>query len=581
MKSSILFLLIIVILCSIQCDKNNTVEPEDWNPVPDVGTYIILPHGVETSLPHEVHLFCNVVDTSQTAVDFLTDTRFLIRENGVSIDPDKAALIVRKRDTFDYSMNTVLLLDVSEGINLDVLKQAAQAFVSGIDPMQSIAIYTFSSTLNLVQDFSSDSNQLINAIDGITTGSADRNLYGAMWRGFNLYSEAYSLGTFQQGNMVVFTTGDDTENEKNKDEVIYTTQFANVYTIGLGSDLDEDFLIRAGNRGHVIISDTNELVEAFSQTQASITKFEDSFYWISYQSALRGAESQEVEMFISANAYNGPGSTMKYSFDSSQFEDVQTGITINWSSAQPEGIDTLIIGLNLPRTVKAMSQGGNTAPEIEWSSADPGIMTVEPVVGGFSEAILLAVTEGNTLLIVKDTANGFADTLQVQTVQSYDGFILHEWWNDVTGVTINDLTTEPRYPDFPDGREYIKSMEGPVSFGDNYGTRLRGFICPDTGGTYSFWIASDDASQLFFSMNGDPDLKALIASVDSWTNSRDYDAYPSQHSADIELEAGKYYFVEVLHKEGGGGDNISVAWQGPGINRKVVPSENLSAWLGD
>ena len=573
-------MLVIATLCSIQCDKSNTVEPERQNPVPDVGTYIILSHGVTTSPPHEVHLFCNVIDTSRTAVDILTADRFLIKENGTSIDPDKAALFVRKRNTFDYHLNTLLLLDVSAGINLDVLKEAAQAFVSGIDPMQSIAIYAFSSTLNMVQDFTQNSGQLINAIDGITTGSAERNLYGAISRGFNLYSEAYNLGVFQQGNLVVFTAGEDTENEKSREEVIYTSQFANVYTIGLGSDLDRDFLNQIGTRGFFIVSDANQLVEAFTQTQASIVKFSGSFYWVSYQSSLRGSGTQQVEMSITANAYNGTGSTMKNSFDASQFEDLETGIAVNWTSAEPEGIDSLIVGINVPRTVRALSQGGNTTPVYEWSSVDPGIMTVEPLEAGFSEANLLAVAEGNTLLIVKDTANEFTDTVMVQAVQSHDGFVLREWWSDVTGTTVKSLTSDPRFPDFPSLRGYIKTMNA-RNYGDDYGTRLRGFVHPDVSGTYSFWIASDDASQLFLSMNENPDSTALIAWVDSWTDYLAFDTYPSQHSADFELEAGKFYYIEALHKEGTGGDNVSVAWQGPGIDRGVIPTQNLSAWLGD
>lgn len=581
MRNVILFMLVITTLCSIRCKKGDTVGPEDQNLVPDVGEYIILPHGVVTSPPHEVHLFCNVIDTSRTAVDFLTVDRFSIKENGTSIDPDEAALFVRKRNTFDYHLNTILLLDVSAGINLDVLKEAARGFVSDIDPMQSIAVYTFSGTLNMAQDFTQDSGQLTNAIDGVTTGSAERNLYVAISRGFNLYSEVYNLGVFQQGNLVVFTAGEDTKNEKSREEVIYTSQFVNVYTIGLGSDLDQDFLNQIGNRGFLIVSDTSQLVEAFTQTQASIVKFTDSFYWISYQSSSRGAGSQQVEMSIYANAYNGPGSTMKNTFDASLFEDLETGIAVNWTSAKPAGVDTLIIGVNIPRTVKASSQGGNAAPMYEWSSADPEIMTVEPPAAGFSEATLLAGSEGTTLLIVKDTANGFTDTVLVQTVQSYEGFVLREWWDNVAGSSLGGLTSDPRFPNFPSGRQYISQMEGPQNFDENYGSRLRGFVRPDISGSYSFWIASDDASQLFFSMNENPESKAEIARVDTYTGSRSYDEYVTQHSDDIELEAGKSYYIEVLHKEGGGGDNVSVAWDGPDIARNLIPSQNLSAWLGD
>lgn len=581
MRNRIFFIGFVVILYFIGCGKESNVGPEYQNPVPEVGMYIFLPHGVETSPPHEVHLFCNVIDTSKSPVDYLTASRFVIKENGKSLDPGKSALVVRKRNTFEYRLNTVLLLDVSARINLELLKEAARAFVNNKDPRQSIAVYTFSSTLEKAQDFTQDSGQLLNAIEGITIGSAERNLYGAISRGFTFYTEAYSLGSVQQGQLVVFTAGNDTKNEKSREEILYTSQFANVYAIGLGSDLDVDFLNRVGNRGCRIVAHEEKLVEAFTKTQASIAKFADSFYWIFYQSSLRGGGPHEIELSISGNAYNGSGATMKGSIDASQFENLETGITLNWTPAKPEGVDTLIIGVNVPRTVKAFSQGGNAVPVYEWSSVDPEIMTVEPVAAGFPEAIVRAHTQGNTFLVVKDLVNGFVDTVFVQAVYSYDGFVLREWWTNMSGTSISSLTSDPRFPAFPTGREFIQQLNGPQSFGDNYGTRLRGFVRPDVSGTYSFWIASDDNSQLFLSMNDNPDQKKVIASVNEWTNYQEYGKYSSQHSANFELEAGKFYYIEVLHKEGSGGDNVSVAWQGPGIARTLIPSQNLSAWLGD
>jgi hypothetical protein len=34
--------------------------------------------------------------------------------------------------------------------------------------------------------------------------------------------------------------------------------------------------------------------------------------------------------------------------------------------------------------------------------------------------------------------------------------------------------------------------------------------------------------------------------------------------------AGQMYYIEALHKEGAGGDNLAVAWQGPGISQQVI-----------
>jgi hypothetical protein len=69
--------------------------------------------------------------------------------------------------------------------------------------------------------------------------------------------------------------------------------------------------------------------------------------------------------------------------------------------------------------------------------------------------------------------------------------------------------------------------------------------------------------------------------VSGWTNSREWSKYTSQQSATINLTAGQKYYIEVLHKEGSGGDNIAVAWQGPGISQQVIAGNYLSAFLGD
>jgi hypothetical protein len=52
--------------------------------------------------------------------------------------------------------------------------------------------------------------------------------------------------------------------------------------------------------------------------------------------------------------------------------------------------------------------------------------------------------------------------------------------------------------------------------------------------------------------------------VSGWTNSREWTKYAGQQSAPVTLTAGVEYYIEALHKEGGGGDNLAVGWQLPG-----------------
>jgi hypothetical protein len=141
------------------------------------------------------------------------------------------------------------------------------------------------------------------------------------------------------------------------------------------------------------------------------------------------------------------------------------------------------------------------------------------------------------------------------------------------------LTSSPSYPNSPTGSEQLTSLEGPTNAADNYGSRIRGYIHPLISGSYTFWLASDDFGDLLLSTNDNPANATRIAFVDSWTNVHEWTKSPSQKSAAINLVAGQKYYIEVLQKEGTGGDNVAVAWQGPGISQAVIAGSFLSPFI--
>jgi hypothetical protein len=159
------------------------------------------------------------------------------------------------------------------------------------------------------------------------------------------------------------------------------------------------------------------------------------------------------------------------------------------------------------------------------------------------------------------------------------GFILREWWTAISGTSVSSLTSDINYPTNPNGRALLTSFEGPTSWADNYGTRIRGYLYPPANGNYTFWIASDDNGQLRLSTDDNPSNAVLIAYVNDWTDSRQWTKYSSQTSSPKSLLAGHKYYIEALQKEGGGGDNIAVAWQGPGITQQVIDGAYLSPYL--
>ena len=142
--------------------------------------------------------------------------------------------------------------------------------------------------------------------------------------------------------------------------------------------------------------------------------------------------------------------------------------------------------------------------------------------------------------------------------------ILREVYYNINGNAVANLTSAPKFPASPD-EEFIESaFEAPSNFADNYGQRMRALLVPPVTGSYVFWISSDDNSVLYLSTDEDPAHKVQIASVGTWTSSREWNNQASQKSLARTLTNGFRYYIEALQKEGGGGDNLAVTWQKPG-----------------
>jgi hypothetical protein len=156
------------------------------------------------------------------------------------------------------------------------------------------------------------------------------------------------------------------------------------------------------------------------------------------------------------------------------------------------------------------------------------------------------------------------------------GSILAEYWDGINGTDIGSLTGDPSFPYEPSRTVQLTQFEIPVDTGDQYGTRVTGYLYPPASTTYTFWIASDDASQLWLSTDESPGHKIMIAQVDGWTSSQQWDKYASQKSTPIALKAGEKYYIEALQKEAGGGDNLAVAWQYSGHTRSIISGPYLS-----
>ncbi|MHC4703973.1 MAG: PA14 domain-containing protein, partial [Planctomycetota bacterium] len=151
------------------------------------------------------------------------------------------------------------------------------------------------------------------------------------------------------------------------------------------------------------------------------------------------------------------------------------------------------------------------------------------------------------------------------------GTIMREVWEGIGGVSVSDLTDNANFPDNPTWADEITSLEQPEGdLGSDFGSRIHGYLHPATSGDYTFWIAADDGCELLLSTDDDPANGVVIAGHNSWTSSRQWDKFPEQQSEPVALEAGGKYYISATFKEGGGGDNCAVAWQGPDSPEQAV-----------
>ena len=111
------------------------------------------------------------------------------------------------------------------------------------------------------------------------------------------------------------------------------------------------------------------------------------------------------------------------------------------------------------------------------------------------------------------------------------------------------------------------------ALGDNYGCNLSGWITPTVTTNYYFYIASDDASRLFLSVDATPQAAVQIAEEVGCCHGFQEPGAPTV-SAAIPLTAGVSYFISAVQTEGGGGDFVKVAWKMQG---DPTASTNLTA----
>ncbi|WP_167286385.1 fibronectin type III domain-containing protein [Paraflavitalea devenefica] len=247
-----------------------------------------------------------------------------------------------------------------------------------------------------------------------------------------------------------------------------------------------------------------------------------------------------------------------------------TTVTLNWTASTDNigvaGYDVYQNGVRInPATVAATTYN---VTGLTGSTAYTFYVQAKDVAGNLS---------GNS--------NTISLTTPASTACTGTGSIRFQKWNNISGTSISNLTSNANYPNTPSTSGTYTSFEIPTNSNDNYGMKVFGYICPPATGSYTFWIAADDNAELWLSTNSSSGSKQRIAYHTSWTNSREWNKFTTQKSAAITLTAGQLYYVEALVKEGSQGDNMAVGWAKPGQStttpNEVIPGAQLVANITD
>jgi len=229
-----------------------------------------------------------------------------------------------------------------------------------------------------------------------------------------------------------------------------------------------------------------------------------------------------------------------------------------------------------------MSYDPGTIVSYSWAFGDGTFSTSDAPFKIFTEegdyVVTLTVTDDDGLTGQATKVISVISSVPPQCVGAA-GSILREYFANIAGNNISDLVNSSNYSVSLTTVSYPTSFKVSSSTQSNFGTRLRGYIVPPTSGTYTFTSTSDDQSLVYLSPNADPQFKQVICSILGYTGETEYTKYASQTSAPIQLEAGRYYYVEMLQKEGSGGDHMALHWQTPNNStRAVVPGSVLVRW---
>ena len=324
------FLTAIVALLMLQaCSDDDPVSPPFFKE-PGTGEFFRLKDFGEVDVipqNRQVRVLVRVTDSVGFGITNLEKTDFEVLENNIDKVNDVEANTRIDPDSIPFTIKTVLLLDMSRSIEgkIGEIKTAVKELIQAKVPEQEFAIYTFDSQVELIRDFTTNTSELLSAVNALEeTGlDASTNLYRAIMEASQTWQDNISIEQIEEGSMIIFTDG-----KHNADPGLQVGDAINaigeksVFIAALdGPNLDEATLVEiAGDESrYLFASDVSGLANVFLDIQDKILTQSKSIYYITYTSPISVPGNQNLKIFIRDNRNPGADCMVEKTFSTNGF----------------------------------------------------------------------------------------------------------------------------------------------------------------------------------------------------------------------------------------------------------------------
>jgi iron(II)-dependent oxidoreductase len=260
----------------------------DPSPEPAPGCLQLEEIATSTVAPAGVRAVFRLSDCAGVPIPDLTsaEVTVLLDDENIQSEGDVAPVLTQE---VDFRLSTMLLLDLSYSVvengNLQPMLEAARTAAHALVAQgHRVAIYQFAGPpyFGEVEGFTADTAALDAALDELATseGLGTTDLYGSIEKAVEVLEGEWSVDVLSAETLILFTDGADeamASTAEDAQQAIDSSDI-NVFTVGLGGDVDQEELLAFGKDGFEWAEDTADLAAAFQAITQHIIDMAHSYY---------------------------------------------------------------------------------------------------------------------------------------------------------------------------------------------------------------------------------------------------------------------------------------------------------------